>query len=79
MDFQEGRQCNLPGGALAKLVRLMPEPAVLTVDAAVNSLPKEIQKFVRAQGVATDTEFAWSWSEAEFRKDLEGAGMGGPR
>ena len=78
MDFQEGIQYNLPGGQLTKTLRQTPKTAPEpTVDAAIVALPKEVQKFVRAQGVATDTEFAWSWSEAELRKDLEGAGMGG--
>ena len=77
MDFQEGRQFNLPGGPLTKPLRPVPKTPVLAIDAAIKPLPKEIQKFVRAQGVTTDTEFAWSWSEAELRKDLEGAGMGG--
>ena len=74
------RQFNLPGGPLTKTLRPMPKAEAapeLALDAAIMSLPKGIQKFVRAQGVATDTEFAWSWNEAELRKDLEGAGMGG--
>ena len=43
----------------------------------IDVLPKKVQAFVKAAGVVTDTEFAWSWNAAELKMDLEKFGIEG--
>ena len=72
-EWQEERRINLAGGS--RTLRPQAPTRVPAGDVALQDLPESVQSIVKAAGITTDSEFAWSWDEAELRKELEDGGV----
>ena len=62
-------QINLAGGA--RTVKPEAPTIVPTEDVGLLDLPQSVLVIVRAAGVTSYNDFAWSWNEEELRKELE--------
>ena len=48
---------------------------VPTADVGFLDLPESVLVIVRAAGITSESDFAWSWNEEELRKELEEGGV----